>query len=106
MQASTSRAILTRNSSQTRRGRACSSASSRRSSVVSPSIQRRIESISPIRIRGQKSEVTNQSLIKLQVLLIHPTAIQRVRIVLRPAVLSDLNLAPVAVNIQHPHVRA
>jgi hypothetical protein len=46
--ASTSRAILTRNSSQTRRGRACSSTSSRRSSAVSPSIQRLIDSSKPI----------------------------------------------------------
>jgi len=114
MQASTSRAILTRNSSQTRRGRACSSASSKRSSVVSPSIQRRIESIRPIfwsaPVRRRDLESGDKSphsiSIKLQVLLVHPAVVQRIRIVLRPAVLSDLNLAPVGVNIQHPHARA
>src|SRR4030095_12320605 len=45
--ASTSRAIFTRNSSQTRRGLACSSAASSRSSPVSPSIHFLIDSIRP-----------------------------------------------------------
>src|SRR6478609_6301067 len=47
MAAATSRAILTRNSSQTRRGLACSSAASSKSSPVSPSIHFLIDSISP-----------------------------------------------------------
>src|SRR5215216_1573441 len=45
--ASTSRAIFTRNSSQTRRGLACSSAASSRSSPVSPSIHFLIDSSRP-----------------------------------------------------------
>src|ERR1044071_8641227 len=44
---STSRAIFTRNSSQTRRGFACSSAASSRSSPVSPSIHFLIDSSRP-----------------------------------------------------------
>src|SRR6185295_1198928 len=47
MVASTSRAIFTRNSSQTRRGFACSSAASSRSSPVSPSIHFLIDSSRP-----------------------------------------------------------
>src|SRR4030095_1871929 len=47
MAASTSRAILTRNSSQTRLGLACSSAASSKSSPVSPSIHFLIDFNSP-----------------------------------------------------------
>src|SRR6185503_8662346 len=100
--ASTSRAILTRNSSQMRRGRACSSASSNRSELVSPSIHFLIDSSRPndcsLSCRGVPT-----TLIELYEPLVQPTAIRGELIGLWPAVLQHLDLIPVLVDGQHFH---
>src|SRR6185295_8049011 len=94
--ASTSRAIFTRNSSQTRRGFACSSAASSRSSPVSPSIHFLIDSIRPklsLLLPHAKS-------VELHVDLSDPTTVRRVWICLRPRVFHYLHFEPVRIGIQ------
>src|SRR5690349_8771231 len=95
--ASTSRAIFTKNSSHTRRGLACSSAASSRSSPVSPSIHFLIDSSRPklsLLLPHAKS-------VELYVYLSNPTTVRRVWIVLRSRVFQHLHLVPVRVSIQY-----
>src|ERR1043165_1700139 len=91
--ASTSRAIFTRNSSQTRRGFACSSAASSRSSPVSPSIHFLIDSSRP-----KLSLLLRTQLIELDVSFIDPPTVRRIRIDLRPSVFHYLHFVPVIVG--------
>src|SRR5687767_12792609 len=102
MAASTSRAILTKNSSQTRRGFACSSAASRRSSPVSPSIHFLIDSIRP----KPSLLFPHDKSIELYVSLIDPATVGRKRIDLGPAVFDYLYFIPVTIGTQNLHFRA
>src|SRR5918911_2861553 len=101
MTASTARATLTRNSSQTRRGRACSPASSKGSSAPSPSIHRRMDSSSPTVI-GRSSR---RRLIQIHRALSHPAASGGILII---ALDRHLNLVPAIIitNAQNSHTRA
>src|ERR1041385_1571276 len=100
MAASTSRAIFTKNSSHTRRGLACSSAASSRSSPVSPSIHFLIDSSRPnlsLLLPHAKWSVT------LYVDLSDPTAIRRVGVGLRTRVFHYLHFVPVTIGVQAQH---
>src|SRR4029079_6750799 len=99
--ASTSRAIFTRNSSQTRRGFACSSAASSRSSPVSPSIHFLIDSSRP-----NLSLLLSARSIELHIPLIDPPTIRRVRIGLGPCMFHYLHFKPVVIGTQHLHPRS
>src|ERR1044072_7917902 len=92
--ASTSRAIFTRNSSHTRRGFACSSAASSRSSPVSPSIHFLIDSSRP-----KLSLLLPHAIsIEFNVDLSDPTAVRRIWIGLRPRVFYYLHFKPVGIG--------
>src|ERR1051325_11169595 len=94
MAASTSRAIFTRNSSQTRRGFACSSAASSRSSPVSPSIHFLIDSSRPKTVAPSPHSTS----IKLHVHLVYPATVRRIRICLGPSVFHYLHFVPVPIR--------
>src|SRR3954465_14354003 len=98
--ASTSRATLTRNSSQTRRGRDCSPTSASGSSETSPSIQRRIDSIIPTAFHSPFQEYASRatSLLRTEERGVDPALVVRVRVGLRARVLDDLHLPPLAVG--------
>src|SRR5262245_64145439 len=101
MAASTSRAIFTKNSSQTRRGLACSSAASSRSSPVSPSIHFLIDSIRP-----KLSLLLPHAIsVELYVDPSYPTTIRRVGVDLRTSMLHHLHFKPVRVSIQDLNFR-
>src|SRR5678815_615232 len=100
--ASTSRAIFTRNSSHTRRGLACSSAASSRSSPVSPSIHFLIDSSRPklsLLLPHAKS-------VELYVYLSNPATVRRVWIGLRSRVFHYLHFVPVGISIQNFNFRS